>query len=508
MLKNRPEGLGYNRCNSGTAGDCVRYQLIRRWLLVLGVLMLLGLRPSALPGPLVLPLKSAITANQQASPRLALEALEQAIQFAPQIGSLQRAAARLALQSANLEQAAHFINLASRQVPPDPALHCLEGDLANARGNILEALAAWSLSSVDCDEPEINLARIANARLSAGDPAGLRLFLEALLDYQPDHAEASRQLALLLAAVDPPAASPALQRAGELQPQEAAFLRRLSQRISDARRLDYPAAVFAESGKTLAAAGHWQHAELALEKAILLVPSFIEARAYLGMIQIKLGKDGMPNLRLAAEEENAIAHALLGSHLLENGEEIQAILWLERASRLDPTNPVYAAQLGAALAAAGRMNAAEQSYRRAAELDAARPEFWLLLAKFSAENNLGIIETALPAARNAYLLGRGSSALDLLGYSHFQLGELILARRLLSAALSSNPLDPSLQYHWGLLQLENGDRQSAIAALQLALQLQPDAALAFRIQRTLDRLDSGGSFPPDRQSDRVLTQWR
>lgn len=248
-------------------------------------------------------------------------------------------------------------------------------------------------------------------------------------------------------------------------------------------------------GELFAAQGRWAIAEAAWSAALELEPDFPQALAYLGLAETRLGRDGLPMIRQAADRapEDPIVLGLLGQVLLEQAEVDEALLRLQEARRLDPTNPAFAAALGRALAVSGDYQAASLAFLDAANLAPDTPAFWLLLSSFSLQNDFEVEALGRLAARNAVALeGRESSALGALGYAWHVAGDSTLADRLLRRSLASHPDDAATWYRFALVSTDLGRTGEARASLRAVLALDPGGTLGLLAERTLQGIPGGG----------------
>jgi len=74
---------------------------------------------------------------------------------------------------------------------------------------------------------------------------------------------------------------------------------------------------------------------------------------------------------------------------------------------------------------------------------------------------------------------------DTLGWVYYKRGLPQLARDPLEQSVKTNPKNPTYQYHLGLTLLKLGEQTRARAALEAALKLQPDGALAGEAKQAL-----------------------
>ncbi len=179
----------------------------------------------------------------------------------------------------------------------------------------------------------------------------------------------------------------------------------------------------------------------------------------------------------------------LGKHWLTGGDPELAIDAYEQAALLAPEDPLVAVDLGAAYAAVGELEAARLAFEYATQLDPRDPSLWSLLAQFSLDYEVQLEEVGLPAAREAAkLLPSDAAALDRLGYTHYLLGNQILAERFIRDAIEVDGNLASAYYHRGLLALSSGDVGDGRWALATAYALDPDGRYGNLALRSLENL--------------------
>jgi tetratricopeptide (TPR) repeat protein len=111
-------------------------------------------------------------------------------------------------------------------------------------------------------------------------------------------------------------------------------------------------------------------------------------------------------------------------------------------------------------------------YRKAASLAPNNATYWRLLALFSADNGVQILDVGLPAARKAgELAPNDPQVLDTLGWSYAQAGLLYNAEQTLLKATSVAPDSALVHLHLAETYLRRGDQASALRELRLARQL-------------------------------------
>jgi tetratricopeptide (TPR) repeat protein len=466
-------------------------QLLRqRWpVLLAAIILLVILNPTPVPRPLVDRLRQAQTAIENEHHASALALLEDILQLEPDLGSLQLIAAQLALMQGEPSRALAQLDLARMQGGEQSTIACLRGEAAYAEGDFHKALALWEESPDFC--PPWIEEHIAHASLELGEEEKAQQALQALIEMVPSNAAARYQLAFLVATHTPFEALPLLRQADEATPQVEPLAAALEKVIEAASAEDEPALVLTQVGGVFFSHGAWKMASLALQNAIALSPNAAQAQSYLGLAIDRLGGDGLSQLEAAVKiaPADALPHAFLGLHWLDQGQLIAAIRELQIAAALEPSNPAFAAQLGAAYTATGDMISAKQAYQRATELAPDEIEFLLLLAQFSTDKEIEIKSLAIPAARAALLLQPSSAAaLDALGYAYYLMGNIPLAERFLCRSVAQDPMRSRTQYHVGLLRLAQGDHGAAQAALRLAQSLDPLGPIGDLASRSLENL--------------------
>jgi tetratricopeptide (TPR) repeat protein len=327
--------------------------------------------------------------------------------------------------------------------------------------------------------------------IDAGQAESAEDLVRAWAEAVPEEALAWSLLGRSVATRNPAQAIPALERSVALDP---AAGQRLLPLLAAAQASEDQAAGVAEVGRVYLQQEEWALAAVALKRAVVLAPEQARTRAYLGLAQERNGGDGLPEITAAlAMRPNDPSILILHASLLRaRGRLDEAVTEALTAAQLEPGDPAIAAELGAAYADQGDLTSATSAYKQAARLTSDRPEFWLLLARFSADNAVDEQGLGLPAARNAVALQEGdANAWQTLGQLHFQLGNQILADRMLRRALTLAPRLPESWYDFGLIRLAVDDRSGAQEALHAVLALDPGGPWADLAQRAL----TGAALP-------------
>ncbi len=453
------------------------------------LLALLLLAPTPVPQPLAGPVREARRYAESRHPLAALRALEDALAFDTSLASLHLAAARAALSAGLPESALAHLDRLQDAAPAEAQVRCLRCTAYQEMGSWQVAADCWRAAPTACSSDVVFLEHMQAAYRHVGDLEAALHALQRLSEQAPDDATVARRLGLLWATSDPEAALPYLRLAADQGDVLCQSMAELIYAASD----DEPALLLTRLGQALTQAKEWDLAAAAFRQALTLQPDLHEARAYLGLALDNTGGDGEGELlaAVAAAPRSPLTHLLLALHFRTAGRPQQALRELEESAALDPASPAILAEMAAAYEALGDLAAARDAYRAAAELARSDPDFWLLLAEFALSHEAEIEEVAVPAARNAAALEPGNpDPLSALGYAHYLAGRPSLADRCLRRALDQDPLDARLQLRWGLLKQSQGDLPAALAALNLAAELDLSGPVGMVARRTAEALAS------------------
>jgi tetratricopeptide (TPR) repeat protein len=257
--------------------------------------------------------------------------------------------------------------------------HEQAADLWDQLGDENRAIPHW-MASARQQPSEAGLRRLAGALLRLQRWVEADAILTDLLRLSPGDSWAAYQRGLLLAPADPEAALPLLQQASADVNFVAAARDLMTLVQGDG---DDPKAAL-ELGLWLAGRELWPVAERAFHEAVTLDGQFAEALAYRGLARDQQQKSGQADFARAIELAPGSAHVqfLYGLHLRLTGRDADSLAAFLAAARLDPTNPAYAAELGAAYERAGDLVQARQWLLRAVDLAAGDVRFQQLLDAF------------------------------------------------------------------------------------------------------------------------------
>lgn len=258
-----------------------------------------------------------------------------------------------------------------------PELLRLAGEIWHDAGDLPRAAAYWSAIPDDSGV----LRRLADIYIELQDWTAAAQTLERLLAVTPDDRRARYLLGLIQAAGSPDAAREnlLLAAADPLYRETAAALLEVIETTT--------AHLPMQIGIALAELGLWPQAELAFERAAAADGPLAEALAYKALARDRQGKDGRADMARARElaPRNALVSYLDGLHQRAAGDLAGSLAAFQLAAALDPTNPAYAAELGAAYHLADDLGQAEEWLKHAVALSGQDPRFQRLLDAFYAE---------------------------------------------------------------------------------------------------------------------------
>ena len=167
---------------------------------------------------------------------------------------------------------------------------------------------------------------------------------------------------------------------------------------------------------------------------------------------------------------------LEGKRLLEHGKYSPAVDKLKTATTLLPANAQAWNYLGLAWHYAGRVEQAEQAYKRALALNRDLTEAHYNLACLWLAQNKPEKTEAAKTELLAYTLRRGNSAEGLLklGLAQLRSRELVGAEKSFTDALRLNPQSPEGLNVLGLVRVQRGHPDEAAKLFRSALKAQPD----------------------------------
>jgi tetratricopeptide (TPR) repeat protein len=453
--------------------------------IVLSFVALLLAGPTPVPRSVVQSWTTARLAAASGDLGSAAQALRPQGLTSPWLVALKADSIRLALAQEDGTRA-----LALLETPPDPQAPATV--VACWRAEALALVGRWEESiqtlqgtgTLPCFAPFPLLSALAREKIESDDTDQAVAILHQLVTLDPEGLEDATLLAACQLLVDPAAAFVTLQLPAARGVPLAVDLAEAVGAVSRADR----SAVLTAAGQVFLQYKMWHLAAGTFRQLATLEPMSASAHAYYGLALEQSGQAGLSELEAAArlDPASSLAQSLLGLHWQQAGKPQQAIPFLERATALDPESSALLAALASAQAAAGNLQDALEGYRMAAELQPADPVFWRLLASFSIAREIELLETGLPAARNAAVLDRADPiAMQMLGSLHFVLGDRVVAERLLGRSIELDPTSAAARLHYGLLLSSTGKIKESRAQLSAAATLGGTEPVGLMAQRAL-----------------------
>jgi tetratricopeptide (TPR) repeat protein len=234
--------------------------------------------------------------------------------------------------------------------------------------------------------------------------------------------------------------------------------------------------------------GEWQLACMALERALLLDPTDVEAMAFLGHARAQLGRPAFAHLSGAVESQPdwPLGHYLLGLYYLKQEAHEFAAEEFRATLRLDPGNAQALTDLARAYVRQGLYSEAEEALVEAAKSAPDDLTYRSALVRFYADHTFRIADRGLAAARSAAdLAPEDAQVRDMLGWMHFLAGDPAEARLHLESALHLDPELASTHYHLGVLRNAVGEEEAARFAFLRAIDVDTDGFYRDQAQKIL-----------------------
>jgi tetratricopeptide (TPR) repeat protein len=347
-----------------------------------------------------------------------------------------------------------------------------------AAGSPGAAVNTW-LAGTDAHPAAAELwDRLAEAFHAQRDYVGEQAALQRRLEMGQD-AAAQYRLALLLIGRDDQGAVEALDTASRLDANVGPARTTLRAAIAASNAEAGDSARLVVIGRSLGLVDEWALAARSFGEAVQRDAKNAEARAWLGEARQHIDEDGRSDLdaALSLEPDNSIVHTLRGLYWRRNNNPGLSLAEYTRAVQLDPRNAGLQALLGEAYAFSGDLVAALEAYQTAVELAPGESAYWRLLARFSADNEVQVLDLGVAAGLQAVELApQDAQALDALGWAYAQAGYLIKAEEALLKALEIAPQYGGAHLHLGITYLRWGQNDLAREHLAEAVGVDPGGA--------------------------------
>jgi tetratricopeptide (TPR) repeat protein len=378
------------------------------------------------------------------------------------------------------------------------------------QGDTLRAASLWQAALDACSaegsntqqqpvESEIRL-RLAVAYLDMQRLDDAQALLRQELTHS-DSAVAHLYLAMILATEDTDQARRHLQAIHDGEPSWIADVRAyLVAALDQADSAGSKAEAAKSLGLAFVQVKEWQLAHTALQQALRLDPSDVEAMAFLGHVEAQLGQPAFDHLAaaVAARADWPMGHYLLGLYYLQQGTYEFAAEEFRVTLRLDPGNAQAQADLAKAYASLGDYPAAEDALAKAVQSAPQNLAFHLALIRFYADHAYAI-DRGLAAAQAAEDLAPDNAQVhDTLGWMYFLAGDPNQARAQLESALQLDPTLASAHYHMGVLHKALGEEKDARLAFSHAVDLDTDGYYRDQAQAAMREMGNASQLhsPP------------
>jgi len=235
------------------------------------------------------------------------------------------------------------------------------------------------------------------------------------------------------------------------------------------------AAALDDLGSLYAMQKDWPKAEESFRAALAVNPSLASAHLHLGLAlqaQQRPGAADELNKAYQIDPDNPIINLELGRLLATNGDDQQAIQFLQHANALMPQSADAAYQLGLALQRSNRMSEAIPLFQTAAAADPDNPDIlanlgMALCQQQKATQAVPLLQKAIQLAPNEPVDHQNLAA------AYIQLSQFDDAVSELRTALKLSPDSPQLHYNLGLALKMQDKNEAAIPELQTAERLDP-----------------------------------
>lgn len=261
-----------------------------------------------------------------------------------------------------------------------PDLLRTAGEMAYRLGDSERAAGYWEIIP-DSDIPLPVLRQLTGIYYDRQDWDAFGAAIERLLARAPDDAWAHYSRGWMLAVTQSQAALPHLEAALRDSLYRDIAVELLTVVQTAAAHLPM------QIGITLAQHDRWPEAEFAFQQAAASDGPLAEALAYTAIVRDRQDKDGLPQMQQAIElaPDNALVRFLQGLHLRMVHDLPGSLEAFKLAAALNPANPAYAAELGAAYQMNDNLSQAEYWFKRAVTLSSGDPRFQQLLDTFTSQ---------------------------------------------------------------------------------------------------------------------------
>ena len=256
------------------------------------------------------------------------------------------------------------------------------------------------------------------------------------------------------------------------------FLADLAERLRISRTVSLASAALLMLGLTFGCwwqTRHWRSSESLWRHTLAVTENNAYAHANLGSVLSQQGNpvEAADNNRraLAIESDNLIALSNLATLYVDSGKTDEAVKLYERSVDLNPRFLYGWFNLGNAYQRQGRINDAERAWTKAAELEPRMGAAWNNLAGLAIDR--GEIDLAVEMASKAEAAGAGAAGSMTLGRALDAAGRLDDAVEAYRRACSADAASPVAANNLGSVLERTGRLEEAAGAFRRAARLDP-----------------------------------
>ncbi|HAL15534.1 MAG TPA: hypothetical protein DCP32_01905 [Anaerolineaceae bacterium] len=469
-------------------------KLVERFLLpvlVIAPLLLLGLFPIA-PRSVRLAdaWQRAYLSSAIGMPAEAAKYLRQVLEYQPQRSDLFERIAALEFSAGDYTRAIASYEEAdvNGKISASGLLNL--GDSYQQTGDPAAATGTWaqlaSLPTVDAAQ----LAAAAGRLRTAGDWDSTLQTAQRWLELEPESVQAAWLTGMLLSTRSIAEAARPLAIAGNGEGVEAENSRHLLEVLGQAALQNDRAYQLVLIGQRLGELGQWDVAETAFQAALIRVPEYAEAWAFLGESRQQQGKDGWTDLLRAKSiaPNSDIVLSALTLYWSRQNKPMIALAYLQKLAANHPDQGRWQVEIGRTFAQAGDLVSAMAAYQHAVEIEPINAQFWRALAVFSVTYGFDFAAFSLPAIERALILAsKDLQVLDAAGWVYFMHGDLEKAEQFLQLALAEDGEFEAAQFHLAQVYIAGNRFSLAFPLLKTAAAQNADPAVATQAQRLLDK---------------------
>ncbi len=352
-------------------------------------------------------------------------------------------------------------------------------DALISNGNFTEAKDL--LRQVSAEQKEIfKLWQIVTLQRRIGDVYGAEATLLSAHFLHPDDEEVSFLLGMMVSTTQPDSAVRFLSRPTALSANEMLLRDALITTIEGSGETLAPSDRFRQIGQVLSSFYQWDVAAQAFHSSVATDPENALNWILLAEAQQQLEVSAFESVTRALEldSKDEIVNGLSGLYYRRQGKYDLALIYLQRATEIDPSNNVWLIEIGNTYQEMGNLELAYEYFIKAINLTPDDWAAWKALAVFCFTFKYEIQETGLLAARKALSLNPGSPVLtDLLGTGLLLAGDYDSAERFLLEAAKLDPNQSAILIHLGQLKVQQQNYEEAREYLRAAMEFAPSNRL-------------------------------